>query len=482
MPNPHHDSMGRFGTGGGGGSGKVSGPAHSVARGGTSTSGKKYADHVKTVQTAGGRRISLADAAAEMYGTGSTQHKKALAMEAKDKKKAETKTMKKRLVTMTKAAEIAAQLDDDDFTMAVADARKLGLSSVEIITNDVGDDTDIYLGRPEGLMIAWKPRDWTREQVAIPGGETEDDIHMTVLYLGDVSAFSTEEQRTIIGVTSQVATQFAEIPAKINGFGRFLTPDSEDRNPLWLSVEALGLQELHDTLATALEEAGIVWEEKFDSYVPHVTVAYVPAEQETPAVWVNPMDVCIDNLTVYIGGLEYEIELADRDDDDDFSSPLPGSSEPRPPQLYYPIVKATGGAELTFTDDIRYSYGPWYVPNSVDAHGEWADRDTVQKSLWDYVDSGDRDIRLQHDTDVVAGRWVELATVPFPLTVPVETEPGILRKHTYPAGTPFMGVIWEEWSWPLVKNGDLRGFSVGGTAQRIEAEFEPEALTKARAK
>jgi hypothetical protein len=55
-----------------------------------------------------------------------------------------------------------------------------------------------------------------------------------------------------------------------------------------------------------------------------------------------------------------------------------------------------------------------------------------------------------------------------------------MMKHTYPAGTPFMGVIWEEWAWPLVKSGELRGLSIGGTAQRIEAAFDPEAVTKAR--
>jgi hypothetical protein len=68
------------------------------------------------------------------------------------------------------------------------------------------------------------------------------------------------------------------------------------------------------------------------------------------------------------------------------------------------------------------------------------------------------------------------------LTWPMEIETSLVvpgegvTKYQFPPDTPFMGVIWEEWAWELVKAGELRGYSIGGQAQRVEAEL-PEELT-----
>jgi 2'-5' RNA ligase len=395
------------------------------------------------------------------------------------KPKKEKPVSKSMHVSMTKALSISAELEDAEFTMAVEEARKLGLTSVEIVTVDTDGDndglSDLYVARPNGLMIAWKPREWQRDRFSVPGGCDEDDLHMTVLYLGHAEDFDTEQQRTIIGVVSQVASQHTQLQGTITGFGRFIEPNEDDETAIYLGVAAPGLQELHDELATALKDAGITWEDTYDTYVPHITLAMIPADAETPQVLASPDQIAITNLNVYIGGLEYEIDLEDLPYDGEGGVPMMEDEEH--PNMYYPVVLSKSAQVLD--DEKQYSYGAWYVPDSVDAHGEWADRDTVQESLWKYVDSGNRDIHAQHIDDLVAGRWVELATIPFPVSVPVEVEPGILRKHTYPAGTPFMGVIWEDWAWPLVKSGDFKGFSVGGTAHRIEADFPDAALQKA---
>lgn len=131
------------------------------------------------------------------------------------------------------------------------------------------------------------------------------------------------------------------------------------------------------------------------------------------------------------------------------------------------IVKA-------YDDEKRYTLSPWYVPQSVDAHGEWADRDEVQEAFWQYLALDNRDIRLQHNLDIVAGHWVEGCTWPHEVTVPVKHPDGDV-EYTFPAGTPFLGVIWQPWAWELIKNGDLRGLSIGGQAERIEDDMDENA-------
>ena len=119
----------------------------------------------------------------------------------------------------------------------------------------------------------------------------------------------------------------------------------------------------------------------------------------------------------------------------------------------------------------RFTLAPWYIPNKYDAQEEWTDARELQKALWDYVRNGDRDIRLQHNTSIRAGEWVEVMTLPHEWTTPVKKANGSQGSITYPAGTVLMGVVWEPWAWEMVKKGEITGFSIGGSAERIDLEL-----------
>ena len=123
------------------------------------------------------------------------------------------------------------------------------------------------------------------------------------------------------------------------------------------------------------------------------------------------------------------------------------------------------------SEERRYTLGPMYVPDRIDAHNEWTDSLELQKSVWDYVRSGDRRIRLQHDKNKIAGEWVEVMAWPYEVTVPMQKSSGGSAETTFPKDTVFLGVIWEPWAWEMVKAGKLRGYSVGGRAQRLEVDL-----------
>jgi hypothetical protein len=122
-------------------------------------------------------------------------------------------------------------------------------------------------------------------------------------------------------------------------------------------------------------------------------------------------------------------------------------------------------------EEKRYTLAPWYVPDVLDAHDEWTDKEEVQKAFWDYLKRDDRSIRLQHNMDITAGEWVEGLTWPHAVTVPIKHPEGD-TEVTFPAGTPFLGVIWEPWAWQLIKDGEIRGLSIGGRGRRMEADPE----------
>ena len=147
----------------------------------------------------------------------------------------------------------------------------------------------------------------------------------------------------------------------------------------------------------------------------------------------------------------------------------------------YDLAKSYGEVETVFkADEKRFTLGPWYIPDRADAHGEWTDPEELQKALWNYVKSGDRRIRLQHNKNVVAGEWVETMTWPYPVTVPITKADGTMGEHTYPTGTVFMGVQWEPWAWEMVKAGKLTGYSIGGKAERILVDLPEETVVVAK--
>jgi hypothetical protein len=124
----------------------------------------------------------------------------------------------------------------------------------------------------------------------------------------------------------------------------------------------------------------------------------------------------------------------------------------------------------------RFTLGPLYVPDFMDAHGEWTDADELQQAVWKWVQSGNRTIYLQHDRDVRAGEWVEVMTMPQPWKVNMMDGSGnAVGSVTYPTGTVFLGVIWDEEPWRKIVNGELRGYSIGGFSDRVLANLPEEA-------
>lgn len=145
------------------------------------------------------------------------------------------------------------------------------------------------------------------------------------------------------------------------------------------------------------------------------------------------------------------------------------------------VLKSAPPTVLKSSAAARFSYAPMYMPGTLDAHDEFVkSADDLQRATWDYVEKtgASRDVFLQH-IDKAAGKWVEITSWPYAVEAPMRV-PGtdIVRKASLPAGTVYMGVIWEPWAWEMVQKGRLLGFSMGGWAKRVQAELADESVTK----
>lgn len=125
-------------------------------------------------------------------------------------------------------------------------------------------------------------------------------------------------------------------------------------------------------------------------------------------------------------------------------------------------------------DEDRYTFGPLYAPERKDAHGEGTDAQTLQKAVWEYVqscvDKGSNRLNLQHDDsgEATIGNWVEVCAWPYETTIKVAVPGEADRELTMPAGTVYMGVKWDQRAWDEgIKKGRLTGLSLGGRAIRV---------------
>jgi 2'-5' RNA ligase len=319
---------------------------------------------------------------------------------------------------------------------------------------------DIGATAPTGVMVAWMLPQWTAERVALPGGEAASELHVTLAYLGDASALSLDQQRTLIGVVAEVAARHQMLTGYLQGTGRFVNGDDVDA--FWVGVNIPGLAELREDLRQSLEAAGIplAGYGATAEYTPHVTVAYLPKDQETPSMTYKPEQVSVDTLTVCVGPHQFQTIL-----------PYPESDLTYQPGGWAPDVV---NKAMDTVEEARYTLSVWYVPDRLDAHGEWADKEELQKAFWNYMANPDKGIRLQHNKSIVVGQAVDGVVWPDPITVTLNKADGTSVEHTFPAGTPFLGVKWSEEAWPLVKAGKIRGYSIGGTSKRMLVDLPKE--------
>lgn len=396
--------------------------------------------------------------------------------------------MNTRTLPIAKAVEAAADSGMPDFIGAVQQAMDEGWSVVDFTLTEDGGNVEI--APHTGVMVAWMLPDFIADRLRLDGGE--QDLHVTLAYLGDVSGLDYKQQRTLVGVVAEVVNHQTELYGLINGLNQFTPSDSSDGAIPWFAqVIAPGLEEMRAELVERLQAADLpVDVETHPDYTPHITLAYYDDEERVPQnLTLEPIPFDITELTVCIGTERTSLRLQAPDFEyyDDgldrwvesgwyeqrrafYAAETNGDGYPwMDASAYRPFAKALE------VEERRFTLGPWYIPDTEDAHGDWTDPDTLQQALWDYVDAGYRGIHLQHMPDTVAGRWVELMTLPHETTWPVIDPNATTTEHTYPAGTVLMGVIWDEWAWELVKTGKITGYSIGGNANMSDEQLVPAA-------
>ena len=131
---------------------------------------------------------------------------------------------------------------------------------------------DAEEAKSKGGMVAFRLRTSDAQKIAIPGGEPVEDLHITMLYMGeDVGAGPPPAE--IYDACDYVAQNFPVFFPRIFARAEF-NPDTEDVCGVYLVSDSTQLDEMRDMLLVELNGTTLEVPEQHAPYIPHVTMGY----------------------------------------------------------------------------------------------------------------------------------------------------------------------------------------------------------------
>ncbi len=337
---------------------------------------------------------------------------------------------------------------------------------VEARTSFVPKDeaTTKALGVSTSAMVAFYPSPDVARELALEGGELPESIHCTLGFLGSDAVVRLDRDK-IEGALAAFAASNAPVSGKVGGIARFNAADDGEPWPLVALVDAPGLTEFRQRLVGTLAAAGVEVS-ALHGYCAHMTLALVEPDDEPAAAAVIFADG-IESTPLGFGS----VVLKWGEDRTVFE--LAGVNGGTPA-----VYKAVAGPVIKSDEAKRYTFAPLYPASPenpsaahLDAHGDFATADDLQKAVWDYVRAGDRTIRDQHRDGTAIGEAVEIVSWPYEVTVPMTKADDTTVEKSFAPGTVFLGVVWNELGWSDVVKGVKTGYSLGGAAVRVAVEM-----------
>jgi 2'-5' RNA ligase len=169
---------------------------------------------------------------------------------------------------------------------------------------------DHFISVPDGLMVAFYPPPPLARQLALPGGEPPEDLHITLALPGKLSSLSPEQRRRL----PQIMRGFGLISRPLTGTFSGVTefPARDGVKPVVLLVDVPGLPAWRQRLVEVLALNGYTVASDH-GFVPHLTLKYAK-EGETVAVDVPALPLVFDRVCLVMGERKKEYPLGGNPD------------------------------------------------------------------------------------------------------------------------------------------------------------------------
>lgn len=211
-------------------------------------------------------------------------------------------------------AEPAPEITTDEEALEALDQPEgegLSESDITALLNSLVAAGDMHTG----AMIALRPSVDDIERIAADSHEPAEELHCTILYLGESMLIDADAQDRIIGVVSK----FTEMkPIKANGFSVAVFNPEGDESCLVLQVgDSVEVQSIRDLMFKQIAQImGDSLPKQYVPYTPHVTLSYDADASLIPRLTHLTGPITFDAIRIAFGDDVIDIEFENEDEDD----------------------------------------------------------------------------------------------------------------------------------------------------------------------
>lgn len=227
---------------------------------------------------------------------------------------------------MTEPTRLTALSDPTSVEFELVDERP-GFSEAEAYAFLAGADTSVFSVPPivvaaaevhTGAMIALIPSDDHLRRLAVAGGEPRDQLHTTLVYLGEADDISPNAKRQIVERVEFVASNRGPIAAEGFALSVFNPPghvkdDGKDRDAcIVLGVSGSELDVVHTLTLVAVSEVigkGFTLPEQHRPWIPHITLTYTDDVSRVQELTDRVGPVVYDRIRVAFAGDVHDVPL-----------------------------------------------------------------------------------------------------------------------------------------------------------------------------
>lgn len=315
-----------------------------------------------------------------------------------------------------------------------------------------------------GMMLALTIPEDVAKRLVQKGGLSEDDLHVTLGYYGEVGKDFDEKHVDAVEKCVQMSAKgYTPIKAHIGGVGRFNASNTSDgKDVLIAHVDSPGLHDVRDHLIAQVKKCsgiakaepgsiadkaqqmygmkegdGGITPKRDHGYTPHITLAYIDQDADMPLHKLKREEFTFTHLLMAVGKERKLFPL--------------GETISKNHTMWCPIIKA---------DEKRLVTGIVLQPEVVDAQGDIIGAEVISSAAHNFLAYYNKktQLGLQHEVFKVPG--IELVES---WVAPVDMK---LNGRDILAGTWMMTVrVMNDEVWNRVKSGSLTGFSIGGVAK-----------------
>lgn len=158
-------------------------------------------------------------------------------------------------------------------------------------------------------MVALYPRAEEAQAIAVEGGLAVDDLHITLVFLGEVGSFDEEAVTAVVG---EVAASADPLAGEVGGKGQFSI--NADGIPVVLLPDVPNLSALREEIVHELLELGVESPSEH-GFLPHITQIYVKRLNEiTPNADLLGQELHFDAVSVVVGDRRQDYPLGGEQD------------------------------------------------------------------------------------------------------------------------------------------------------------------------